>query len=71
VAVHAQALNLVDDLGVIVAVLLRARLGDFAPHVLEEVLCEASLLCHFGNVVQGVFEGKVAVKKLQAKSLVV
>jgi hypothetical protein len=61
VAVHAQTLNLVDDLGVIVAVLLCARLCDFAPHVLKEVFGKTSVLRHFENVMQCVFEGKATV----------
>jgi hypothetical protein len=46
VAVHAQTLNLINNPR-IVLILLRARISDLAPHVLEEILCETLLLCHF------------------------
>jgi hypothetical protein len=45
VAVHAQALDLVHDSGVIVA-FLSARLGDLATHVLEKVLRKTLLFRH-------------------------
>jgi hypothetical protein len=49
-AVHAHALNLIHNPGVIVAILLRARLGNLAPHVLEEVLRQTLLLSHVVSV---------------------
>jgi hypothetical protein len=39
-AVHAQALDLVDNFGVIVA-FLSAGLGDLSTHILEKVLRKA------------------------------
>ena len=48
VTVHAHALDLVDNLRVVVS-LLGARLCDLAAHILEEVLCKALLLCHTCN----------------------
>ena len=45
--VHTHALNLIDDLCVVVS-LLGARLCDLAAHILEEVLRETLL---FGHVV--------------------
>jgi len=45
-AVHAEAFNLVNNLGAILAVVLRTRLCDFAAHVLEEVLRKALMLRH-------------------------
>lgn len=49
-AIHAETFNLVNNLGAILVVFLRACLGDFAPHVLEEVLRKALMLCHIVGV---------------------
>jgi hypothetical protein len=45
-AIHAHALDLINDLAAILAVFLRTRLCDFAPHVLEEVFGKTLLLRH-------------------------
>jgi hypothetical protein len=49
-AVHAQALNLINDSGIVV-VLLCARLGDLSAHILEEILRKTLLFRHIGVLV--------------------
>lgn len=46
VAVHAQALNLVDDLAAGLVVGLRLGLCDLAAHIREQILCQ-TLVRHF------------------------
>jgi small neutral amino acid transporter SnatA (MarC family) len=50
VTVHAQALNLINDSGIIV-VLLCARLGDLSAHILEQILRKTLLFGHIGILV--------------------
>jgi hypothetical protein len=45
-AVHAHALDLVNDPGTILAVFLGACFRNLAPHILEEIFRETLLLCH-------------------------
>jgi len=64
VAVHAQALNFIDDLCVIVAFLC-ARLCDFAAHVLKQVLCETLLFSHVVNLGVIIYEVRQNVEGTQ------
>jgi hypothetical protein len=49
VAVHAQTLNHIDDLCVIVTFLCTC-LCDLPAHVLEQILCKAFLFRHLGSM---------------------